>query len=785
MTRRVVEFVLTAWMMVAGLPATAAAQAGPADARPVVLVLVPVQPGRPMFDLLARGVLLELARAQDQSYAVYTEYLYDLADPPELANQQAQFIKAKYGNRRIDAIIAFGHPGYLLIRETLGLPATTPMVYVSQQPPPVPPATAVIAVPGDAADSYAFIAGLLPGRHEVALIGGSSANDRVMNARIDDRLRAQPTAGRVLDLTQLSLPEMRNRVKALAPGTVIVLGAGQADREGRPISASIVVDTISPVARGPIVVTNDIAIGRGALGGLIYNVEDVGVQAARMVVSILRGAPPESLPPGVVPSTPTLDARLLARFGIDESRLPRGARVVNQEPSLWQTTRPWVLGGTSALALQTALIFGLVAERRRRRESEERLAARVRQQALVADVSTDFANLLEGDLTAQITASLAHVGAVLEVAECAMWALDDPARPVLVSRWRVEPGVTAASMADDALLSWAAPLLRQGDLVHVDDVSEVLEVSVPRQEALGTAALLVPLRVDGRVTAVLSVRHSGTRASSERIADDLRTVGEMIATAVVRKRADASLRQQLDVLAHVDRVAGLGELAASLSHELNQPLTAILSHAEAAAALLERPGPPLEDVRRILAELLDDNERASGIIRHMRAMLKKQRVQAQRVDVNAIVAEVVRLVEHDTRLRGSSLDVLLDDGLSPVRIDPTQMKQVLLNLVVNATDAMASRTSREAVEVRTLRRDGGVGIEVRDHGPGIAADVLQRLFDPLFTTKADGLGVGLAITRSIVEAAGGHISAQNVPAGGAVFRVWLPGASPGGPAEGA
>jgi C4-dicarboxylate-specific signal transduction histidine kinase len=370
------------------------------------------------------------------------------------------------------------------------------------------------------------------------------------------------------------------------------------------------------------------------------------------------------------------------------------------------------------------------------------------------------------------------VGSVLAVAECALWAVESPTHPTLVARWRLEPGATGASMLDDALLSWAAPMLLHGEVVHVDDVSEVLEVSMPPTVARGTAALLMPLRVDGRIMAILSVRHDGTRASSERMGDDLRTVGEMMATAVVRKRTDASIRQQLDVLAHVDRVAGLGELAASLSHELNQPLTAILSHAESALTLLARPAPPLEDVRGILAEVIADNERASGIIRHMRAMLKRQRVEARRVDVNAVVTEMLRLVDHDTRLRGSSLDVQLQPALPPVRIDPTQLKQVLLNLVVNATDAMASRTSREAVELRTLTRDGGVMIEVRDHGPGIPDEALQRLFDPLYTTKAEGLGVGLATTRSIVEAARGLITAQNVPAGGAVFRVWLP-SSPG------
>jgi two-component system NtrC family sensor kinase len=113
--------------------------------------------------------------------------------------------------------------------------------------------------------------------------------------------------------------------------------------------------------------------------------------------------------------------------------------------------------------------------------------------------------------------------------------------------------------------------------------------------------------------------------------------------------------------------------------------------------------------------------------------------------------------------------------LPAVHIDPTQLKQVLLNLVVNATDAMAAVPARKPIALRTMARDGGVLIETRDHGPGIAPEAMRGLFDPFFTTKAEGLGVGLSITRSIVEAAGGRITAHNHPDGGAVLRVWLPG----------
>jgi ABC-type uncharacterized transport system substrate-binding protein len=164
------------------------------------------------------------------------------------------------------------------------------------------PATAQLTVPADAADSYAFVARLLPTPHDVALIGGSSDNDRALNARIRERLRPLATVRSVTDLTQHTLADLRDRVAALPAGTVIVVGAGQADREGRPLSASILLDTIRPVARGPVVVTNDITIGQGALGGLIYRVEDVGAQAARLVETILQGAPPESPASASIPA---------------------------------------------------------------------------------------------------------------------------------------------------------------------------------------------------------------------------------------------------------------------------------------------------------------------------------------------------------------------------------------------------------------------------------------------------------------------------------------------------
>ncbi len=172
--------------------------------------------------------------------------------------------------------------------------------------------------------------------------------------------------------------------------------------------------------------------------------------------------------------------------------------------------------------------------------------------------------------------------------------------------------------------------------------------------------------------------------------------------------------------------------------------------------------------------MIADDERAGDIIRNMRSMLRKVETDAVPVDVNAVATAITRLLTHDAQLRGGSLEVELGKDLPTVTIDATQLTQVMLNLVVNAVDAMAAMRVRRAVSLRTMATDGGVTIEVRDHGPGIAPDVLPRLFEPFFTTKPEGLGVGLAISRSILEAAGGRIRAENAAEGGARFLVWLP-----------
>jgi two-component system, LuxR family, sensor kinase FixL len=240
------------------------------------------------------------------------------------------------------------------------------------------------------------------------------------------------------------------------------------------------------------------------------------------------------------------------------------------------------------------------------------------------------------------------------------------------------------------------------------------------------------------------------------------------------------LRQRAD-LAHVARVSTMGELAASVAHELNQPLGAILANAEAGELFLQQDPPALDDLRAILADIRKDDERAGEVIRRMRTLLRKHALERQPLDINSLVEDVLQLVSGDAALRGIALTAALVPVLPKVAGDRVHLQQVLLNLIINGMDAMADQPrERRRISVRTcLGTDGRVELAVIDSGHGIEPDKLPRLFDPFYTTKANGMGMGLSIARTIIEAHKGKIWAENNPGGGAVFRIALLGSDEG------
>jgi PAS domain S-box-containing protein len=248
-----------------------------------------------------------------------------------------------------------------------------------------------------------------------------------------------------------------------------------------------------------------------------------------------------------------------------------------------------------------------------------------------------------------------------------------------------------------------------------------------------------------------------------------------------RKQAEAEALRQRAELAHVARVSTMGELAASVAHELNQPLGAILANAEAAELFLNQNPPALGELRDILTDIRKDDERASEVIRRMRALLRKHELERQPLEINSVVEDVLQVVSGDAALRKMAISADLAPGLPRILGDRVHLQQVLLNLILNSMDAMAGEPrERRRLSLRTRSSaDGQVEIAVMDSGHGIPPDKLPGVFEPFYTTKPNGMGMGLSISRTIIAAHHGHITAENNSTGGATFRVTLPVAKEG------
>jgi PAS domain S-box-containing protein len=244
-----------------------------------------------------------------------------------------------------------------------------------------------------------------------------------------------------------------------------------------------------------------------------------------------------------------------------------------------------------------------------------------------------------------------------------------------------------------------------------------------------------------------------------------------------RKRMEELTRN----LMHSSRLTLLGELTASIGHEINQPLGAILSNADAAELLLERHPIPVDEIRRVIADIRKDDLRANEIIRQIRAFLSQRQANLVPLDLNEMARDVVYLVESEARERNVVIEAAFNGGIPPVLGDRVQLQQALLNFILNGMDAMDRLPpSQRRIMVRTTALNGSLAqFSVSDHGHGIPEDRLPRIFESFFTTKKDGMGLGLAITQSIAEAHRGSVSAENNPGKGATFRFTLPTAQLG------
>jgi PAS domain S-box-containing protein len=290
-------------------------------------------------------------------------------------------------------------------------------------------------------------------------------------------------------------------------------------------------------------------------------------------------------------------------------------------------------------------------------------------------------------------------------------------------------------------------------------------------EEVKTTAIAQPyeheyLRKDGSRVPVLVGAASFEETRNQRVA--------FVLDLTERKHTEEALRELESDFAHMNRVSMLGELAASLSHEIAQPIASARNNARAAQNFLELEPPDLGEVREALASVVADTDRAGEIIDRIREQIKKAPPRKERFDLNAAINEVIILARNVTNRNGVLVETRLADGLSLVQGDRVQLQQVLLNLILNAVEAMGSvETRARELLISTEQDHTGVLVAMRDCGPGIDPTHLERIFEAFYTTKSGGTGMGLSICRSIIDAHGGKLWAANEPRG-ASFQFALP-----------
>ncbi len=243
-----------------------------------------------------------------------------------------------------------------------------------------------------------------------------------------------------------------------------------------------------------------------------------------------------------------------------------------------------------------------------------------------------------------------------------------------------------------------------------------------------------------------------------------------------RKQLEIEAQQHREELAHLVRVATMGELSAALAHELNQPLTAILSNAQAAQRFLTGDRPDLDEVKDILADIVAEDKRAGQIIQRLGLLMKKEKVQFETHSINDIIREATNLVYYDMVILNVSISMDLNEGLPPVRVDRIQLQQVILNFILNASEAMKDRHP-ESRQMEIMTRTGEsdtIVVSVKDSGKGLEKEDFEKILEPFYTTKSEGLGMGLPINKRIIEAHDGRLWVENDPDGGLTFSFTLP-----------
>lgn len=693
-----------------------------------------------------RGILQGLSGNTAFDIDILTEFLdQSRFTEPQYKDNLIRFLDEKYAHTRPDVIIAGDFRALdFVVHHNIPAFAGIPVVacnMTQSQALELEQRGLTKLITGqylnkDLGNLIPLIRRLKPATRSIALVGGASETDKLLYAQIHNALERQAPDLRIIELAGLPMARLLERVGALPTDSVIFYVIILADGAGLRFIPRDALAMVSLAANVPVFGLADTFLGYGIVGGYQVSYEIQGREAAELALRIFSGESPGAIPITAAETPPyRFDWRELQRWGISETVLPPGSTVINREFSFWESHREFVVGTLAFVVIQTLLIAVLLVNLHKRRRAEQAVAASEVRYRTVADYTYDWEYWAAPDGT------LIYVSPACErmTGYSPQEFIDRPSlrHEIIIpeDRWiwdrhKAKPHSTLQPQEIQFRI-----LTRSGELRWIDHACR------PVTDDKG--------------------HFQGLRASNRNVTE--------------RKLAETKVQQQREELAHVTRVAAMGELTSSLAHELNQPLAAILNYASAGQRFLAGSEPNLSKVSEALQGIIRDEKRAAEIIRRVRAMLRKQGPQYCALDINRVVAASIDLYQADAALEGLSIDTEFAADLPLVRGDEVQLQQVVINLTLNAAAAMRrGGNGPPRLIFRTeADNDHGVKVSVRDFGAGFDEGSKDRLFEPFYTTKAEGFGMGLAVCQNIIDGHGGMIWAENNPDGGATFCFTL------------
>jgi len=568
-----------------------------------------------------------------------------------------------------------------------------------------------------------------PEIRRILLVSGAAEFDRKRNEQalaqaepFRDRYEIESSQGEPLD-------DLLQRVSKLPKDSLVFYLTYFQTPDGRFFVPREVAGWIAEKSSVPVLSYYETCVGTGVMGGAVMPFDEEGQAVGVIARRVVEGEDAESI--GILPPGKPrwiIDERAMRRYEWNKSNLPPGTEVRFRKLSLWEEHRKELVIVIAALLLQSALIIGLLAARARQRraESEKRMSeSRFSKVFSASPVSISL--IRQSD------------GRILD-ANPAWERLTGVSRGEALGKTHLELGFGFEEPGEPQFLE----LLASGKPLR--DFEQRLRMPNGSSRLLSVSADLVNLH------------------------------GEPCYISMAKDITDIQEAEQArQKLQQASRLGMLGELTASIAHEVNQPLGAILSNADAATMLMELPDPPLDEIREILSDIRRDDMRASEVIRQVRSMVARGEADRVTLDSGELARRVAAMVRHDCKARSISLTCEVADDLPQICGEKVRLEQVLLNLLLNAMDALKEVHEERRIHLAVaLTQDGMVDISVSDSGPGIPPDLMERIFENFFSTKSEGMGLGLALSRSIAEAHGGKLIARNADDGGACFHLILP-----------